>query len=119
DFYVIEGMSTRVCMGTIAAAGFDPRTVGRKMASGTFEDLHRGGYDPTARVADQERDGIGGEIVYPTIGMMLCNHPDKDYKRACMEAYNRWLLGFQSGAPDRIFGIPQTPVNSVEETIKD
>ena len=30
-----------------------------------FADLHRSGWDPTARVADQDRDGVSAEIIYP------------------------------------------------------
>ena len=41
-----------------------------------FEDMHRGGWDPDARLADQDRDGVSAEILYPTVGMLLCNHPD-------------------------------------------
>src|SRR5437763_10009420 len=39
-----------------------------------FEDLHRSGWDATARLADQERDGVSAEVIYPTVGMALCNH---------------------------------------------
>src|SRR5260370_1337581 len=60
-----------------------------------------------------------GEISSPSVGMLLCNHPDKDYKRACFEAYNRGLQEFQSAAPDRIFGTAQTAVRSVKETVED
>ncbi len=46
---------------------------------------------PTGRLADQDRDGVAAEVIYPTVGMLLCNHPDLDYKKACFDAYNRWL----------------------------
>ena len=38
------------------------------------------------RLADQDRDGVGAEIIYPTVGMVLCNHKDLDYKTVCFEA---------------------------------
>src|SRR5207245_9451358 len=41
-------------------------------------DLHRGGWDPEARMADQARDGVAAEVVYPTVGMAVCNHRDLD-----------------------------------------
>ena len=34
------------------------------------------------------------EVIYPTTGMMLCNHRDIDYKQACFDAYNLWLAEF-------------------------
>ena len=54
---------------------------------------------PTARLADQERDGVAGEIIYPTVGMVLCNHPDLDYKQACIDAYNLWIAEYCAAAP--------------------
>ena len=50
------------------------------------------------RLADQDRDGVSAEILYPTVGMMLCNHPDFDYKHACFQAYNTWIAEY-CGAP--------------------
>ena len=57
----------------------------------TFDEVHQSGFNPETRAADQDRDGVAGEIIYPTVGMMLCNHKDGDFKQACFEAYNRWI----------------------------
>ena len=117
DVFVIDRMEMKIPMGGMAAAGRDPRQM--KVDTATFDELHRGGWDGASRVADQDRDGVAGEIIYPTVGMLLCNHPDSAYKRACFEAYNRWLQEFQGAAPDRIFGMGQTAVRSVAEAIDD
>jgi uncharacterized protein len=117
DVYVIDGMPGAVTMGTIAAAGKDPKKI--RIDGVRFEELHRGGWDGSVRVADQDRDGIAAEFVYPTIGMMLCNHPDLDFKHACLQAYNLWLAEFVSAAPERIFGIGQTAARTPAETIED
>ena len=117
DIYVIEGLEAPVPMGLVAAAGVNPREMSAGHAK--FADLHRGGWDPTARLAEQDSDGIGAEFLYPTVGMMLCNHPDFDYKKACFDAYNLWLQEYCSFAPDRLFGLAQTAVRSVDEAIDD
>ena len=57
---------------------------------------------PKYRVADQDTDGVAAEMIYPTVGMLLCNHPDFDFKKACFEAYNRWLADYCAVAPDRL-----------------
>ena len=68
DLFVIPGMrATSVPVGLIAAAGKKAEEL--KTFRARFADLHPGGWDPKARLADQDRDGIGGEILYPTIGM--------------------------------------------------
>lgn len=117
DMFVVDRMAMKIPLAGTAAAGIDPKLM--SLDDKTFEELHRGGWDGKARIADQERDGVAGEIIYPTVGMLLCNHPDADYKNACFTAYNRWLQEFVSAAPDRLYGIGQTAVRSVEETVAD
>jgi predicted TIM-barrel fold metal-dependent hydrolase len=117
DVFIIEGFSEPLALGLVAAAGKDPKTL--KIGGTAFSELHRGGWDPKARIEDQERDGILAEMIYPTIGMMLCGHPDKDYKQACMQAYNRWLQEYVSAAPERLHGLGMTAVRSVAEAIED
>lgn len=117
DIFVIEGLKQPVPMGLVAAAGKDPKDI--RVQGAVFDQLHRGGWDPKARIADQDRDGVAAEIIYPTVGMLLCNHPDFDYKKACFDAYNRWLQGYCESAPQRLFGVAQTAMRSVEEGIED
>lgn len=117
DVFVIEGMKSTIPLSLVAAAGKDPSTLSTK--GGKFEELHRGGWDPKARKGDQDIDGVGAEIIYPSVGMMICNHPDPDYKRACFDAYNRWLEEFCGGLPDRLFGMPQITMNSPDEGIEE
>ncbi len=81
DVYVIPEMPNAVLpMGLIAAAGQRSEEI---KLTGRFADWHRGGWDPEARLADQDRDGVAGEILYPTVGMVLCGHQDFDLKQAC------------------------------------
>ena len=55
---------------------------------------------------------MAGEILYPTVGMVLCNHRDFDYKKACFDAYNLWIAEYCSRHPERLFGIGQTAVRT-------
>lgn len=117
DLFVIPGMSRPVPMGLVAAAGKPAdqiRIVGVK-----FEDLHRGGWDPDARLTDQDRDGVAAEVIYPTVGMQLCNHKDFDYKRACFQAYNRWIAEYCDAHPGRLWGCGQTAMRTPDEGIED
>ena len=117
DLFVIEGLDKPIPMGLIAGAGKSAEEL--TMFGARFEDMHRGGWDPQARLADQDRDGISAEILYPTVGMMLCNHPDFDFKHACFAAYNRWIAEYSGAHPDRLLGIGQTAMRSVEDGIAD
>jgi len=117
DLFVVEGLGRPLAIGLAAAAGIDAKDL--KLFGAKFENLHRGGWDPEARMADQDRDGVACEIIYPTIGMLLCNHPDYDYKKACFDAYNLWVAEFCAAHPDRLIGLGQTAMRSVEEGIAD
>jgi predicted TIM-barrel fold metal-dependent hydrolase len=118
DIYVIDQLTGTVPMGLIAAAGVDPAKM--RIEGSRFQDLPRGGWDAKARIADQDRDGVVGEIIYPSVGMMICNHPDFDYTNACFRAYNGWLAEeFIPGAPNRVFGVGQTAARSPAEMIED
>ena len=117
DIYVIEGMKTPVPLGIVAAAGKPAEEI--RMMGTRFEDLHRGGWDPEARLADQARDGVAAEVVYPTVGMAICNHRDLDYKKACCDAYNRWLAGYCAAHPARLLGVGQTAMRTPAEGIAD
>lgn len=117
DIYVVDGMKTPVPMGLIAAAGVAPEDI--RIGGAKFEDLHRSGWDPSARLQDQDRDGVAAEIIYPTVGMLICNHPDFDFKKACFDAYNRWLQQYTAHAPDRLIGIGQTGIRTIKEGIAD
>ena len=115
--FYIEGFARPVALGLLAAAGRDPQTI--KLTDTTFEDLHRSGWDPAYRIADQDRDGVQAEFIYPTVGMLICNHPDAPYKDACGWAYNRWLQEYVAGAPGRLYGLGQIFMISPQQAIAD
>ena len=114
----IDNGRSRIPYGMIAAAGRPAEKINPFIHVG-WDELHPGGWDPAARLTEQDRDGVSAEILYPSVGMLLCNHPDADYKKACFDAYNLWIAEFQSHAPDRLIGLGQTALRSVEEGIAD
>ncbi|MDP1818955.1 MAG: amidohydrolase family protein [Acidimicrobiales bacterium] len=117
DLFVIEGERVPIPMGLVAAAGKDPSEI--RVSGVKFDQLHPGGWDPEARLAEQLRDGVSAEVIYPTVGMVLCNHDDFDYKKACFDAYNRWIAAYCASHPHRLLGCGQTAMRSPEEGIAD
>jgi predicted TIM-barrel fold metal-dependent hydrolase len=115
---VVDNGKSRIPYGMVAAAGRPWDKIGPNEYV-PWEELHPGGWDPKARLVEQDRDGVAGEVLYPSVGMLLCNHPDADYKKACFDAYNLWIAEFQEPAPQRLIGIGQTALRSVEEGIDD
>jgi predicted TIM-barrel fold metal-dependent hydrolase len=117
DAFLIEGFNRPVALGLVAAAGKPAEEL--RISGVRFDELHRGGWDPDARMADQVRDGVDAEVIYPTVGMVLCNHPDMEYKKACFDAYNRWIAEYCGRHPARLLGCGQTAMRSPEEGIED
>jgi predicted TIM-barrel fold metal-dependent hydrolase len=116
DVYVIDGMRRSIPMGLVAAAGRPAEELSQRAR---YADLHRSGYDSSYRLEDQRRDGISAELIYPSVGMVLCNHPDFDYKRAAMQAYNRWLAEYCSIDTNRLIPLGQSAMRTPEEGIRD
>ncbi|HUY28334.1 MAG TPA: amidohydrolase family protein [Candidatus Binataceae bacterium] len=117
DVFIVKDFPRPVNIGLAAAAGRNPEDL--RIGGVKFEEMHRGGWDPNARMADQERDGVAAEVIYPTVGMVLCNHRDFDYKKACFDAYNLWIAEYCATHPRRLIGCGQTAMRSVQEGIAD
>jgi predicted TIM-barrel fold metal-dependent hydrolase len=117
DAFVIDGFSKPFSLGTVAAAGKKADEI--RLKGSRFADLHAGGWDPQARLADQIRDGVAAEVIYPSVGMILCNHPDLDYKKACFDAYNRWISEYCSTSSAHFIGLGQTAMRTPDEGVAD
>ncbi|MBW2426556.1 MAG: amidohydrolase [Deltaproteobacteria bacterium] len=105
-----------VPMGLVCAAGRPPEEYGRPV---TWEEIHPAGWDPKARLALQDEEGVVSEIIYHSMGMVLCNHPDIDYRKATFDAYNRWILRFAEEDPERLVALPLIGLRTVEEGIAE
>lgn len=112
----IPQMSINVPMGLVCTAGRAPEDFGKPVS---WDELHPAGYDPRARLAVQDEEGIGAEVIFPSLGMVLCNHPDIDYKKACFDAYNQWLADFCSLAPQRLIGMPLVGLRTIDEGVRE
>lgn len=60
-----------------------------------FEAMRPGCYDPRARLADMDADGIAAEVCFPTVpgmaGTLFAQAADKQLALRCLQAYNDWL----------------------------
>lgn len=119
EAFVVDGMKKPIGLGFIDGAGFGVRERLDRAKRIRFSDIRQGAYGGAARLPFMDEDGLAAEIIYASVGMGLCMHKDPLYKDACMRAYNRWLQAMCSEAPERIFGLAQTAVLSVDEAIED
>ena len=84
-----------------------------------YEEARPSGWDPVARIADQELDGIDAELLYPSLGMTLFGMPDGALQRACFDAYNGWLAEYCRHDPRRLYGAGLVSLEDVDAAVED
>jgi predicted TIM-barrel fold metal-dependent hydrolase len=92
-------------------------------------DLRVRNWDSDRRWADQEKDGVVAEVVFPNTippffpSFVLFAPPPSqdDYPRrlAGVRAHNRWLADFVAECPERRAGIGQIFLNDIDDAISD
>ncbi|MBP1685267.1 MAG: amidohydrolase [Deltaproteobacteria bacterium] len=113
---VVESLPQVVPLGMICTAGRPPEKIGTPMP---WAEVNPAGYDSATRLATQDQDGVVGEVIFPSVGMLLVLHPDADYKKACFDAYNRHLVKYCSINPQRLIGVPQVAIRTIDEGIQE
>jgi uncharacterized protein len=86
---------------------------------GRFADVLPGAYDPVARMADQDLDGIEAEVLYTTFGLCMYTIDDLDFQFACMQAFNDWLANLCQSAPGRLYGAAMIPTGPIERAVEE
>jgi predicted TIM-barrel fold metal-dependent hydrolase len=102
DHWIVPGLDHPVPLGFARPSADTDSVVG---PSASTEQLRPGGADPVQRLLDQDLDGVTAELLFPTLGLVLLRQPDLTLRRACADAYNRWLAEFCAHAPDRLWPV--------------
>ncbi len=77
----------------------------------TYQEGRAGGFDPVARLADMDTDGVDADVLFGSGsgGGVRLKTSDRPFRFALMRAYNDWLAEFCKAAPDRLIGIAEVP----------
>jgi len=91
-------------IGLNAVAGKEPKDYG--MEPVRYDDMIPGCYDPVARVADMDVDGVQAALCFPSFpgfgGGVFQRGKDKDLALACVQAWNDFSIDeWCAAAPDR------------------
>jgi len=113
---VVPGMDFNIPASMLSRAGV-PYDQWAKPRS--WSELSPAGHDPKARLVIQDEEDVTGEVIYPSVGMVICLHPEVAYRKACFEAYNRWLAEFCATDPKRLIGIGMAAIPSPEEGVRE
>lgn len=113
EFMVCEGIDpTPVAL--FAAADVEEPKLRAEMGKRGYDQLLSGGWDPEVRLKDQELDGVGAEIIYPSIGMPMFGIPETEFQQAVFRAYNNWLAEYCAYAPERLLGLAMITLDDVD-----
>ena len=94
----------------------------------TYAEMRPGCYDPKARVADMDLDGVLASLCFPSFprfcGQAFSEAKDKELGLLCVKAYNDWMIEEWAGsAPGRFIPMiiiplwdPQLAVKEIERT---
>jgi uncharacterized protein len=84
-----------------------------------WENRPVAGYDLKARMEAMQADGVSGEVLYPTLGLNIFPLTDKDLKRECVRAYNRWLGDFAKRSGGHLLAVGLLTVDHPEHFEED
>jgi predicted TIM-barrel fold metal-dependent hydrolase len=83
-----------------------------------YED-YPGGWEPAARLRDQDIDGVAAEILFSSAVRQLYSVADEPFQRAIFRSYNAWLQEFCSHNPERLIGLAILSILDIEHAVAD
>ena len=109
-------------IGLSAVAGKRPEEYGVDPVR--FDEMIPGCYDPKARIADMDIDGVWGALCFPSFakfsGTTFLDGADRELARLCVRAYNDYVLDeWCASAPGRLIPIVILPIWDVEASITE
>jgi predicted TIM-barrel fold metal-dependent hydrolase len=85
-----------------------------------YVDGHVGGFEPKARLAVLDAEGIDAVVLFPTLSAVpIAAIPDEGFALALARAYNNWLADFCQVAPGRLYGVAQVPLLHIDAAIDE
>ncbi|HEY6394002.1 MAG TPA: amidohydrolase family protein [Candidatus Binataceae bacterium] len=73
-----------------------------------------GGYDPAARIADMDKEGIDVAVCFATVATSVCGAADPAMEAALVRAYNRWAGEYCAPYLSRIRAVGIAPQRNME-----
>ena len=109
-------------IGLNAVAGKPPEEWG--MDPVRYEDMIPGCYDPTARVADMDLDGVQAALCFPSFpgfaGGTFHRAKDKDLALLCVKAWNDFYIDeWCATAPDRYIPLAILPTWDIDAAVEE
>src|SRR5438874_5545817 len=119
DAWVLEGGRDPISFGSNRSGGLPPE---QNVTWCRWEDVRPGGYEPAARLEEQDQDGVDAEVMYPTpriSSSLFWNTADPEFHVWLIRAYNDWLSEYCAHAPERLVGVALLPNIGAEAAVEE
>lgn len=119
DFLLLPG-APPVSIGRLGIAGNrldDPAT--NLLIEQGYDGLNPGAADPAQRLLEQARDGVVGEVMYPSANMWTYAVQERDVVHEIFHRHNTWVAEYSAHSPERLIGIGCLPLPDVDEAIAE
>src|SRR5437867_1534287 len=110
DVWVVDGRTAPI-PGLSFMAGRDHKDYQMRIV---YKEMRPGSWDPKARLADMDEDGIWVDVLY---GGGPTRYADPELRRWCIARYNDWLFELEHASAGRLVGVPLLPVEDPVETV--
>ena len=118
EWMVCEGLVPQRIAGFAAADVADPRTRADADQRG-YAEIRPGAWNPAERLKDQDVDGVGFEVVYPSMALPMFGIPDTELQYAVFGAYNDWIAEFTAYDPRRMLGVGMICLDTIDRAVAE
>jgi uncharacterized protein len=119
DRWTFDGGKASRPIGLNATAGLS--VVQYRAQGARYADMRAGAFDPKARLADLDLDGIHACVLYPSIALegarIYAN--ERELQLACVRTYNEWIASFCAEGGGRLHGMAVIPVTGVDDAMAE
>lgn len=119
EFYIFEDLKPIRVTRLFGAGHLHDVAKWKAFEPNGFEIAPKQLWDPAERLADQDRDGVDGELLFPTMGMIILAAKDDELKAACFRAVNAHLAEYCSHSPSRLVGVGVVSLHDIPTAIRD
>jgi predicted TIM-barrel fold metal-dependent hydrolase len=117
--WVIDGLVRE--SPSLAATGALSRDRGSEPQ--TWSEVPQSAYDPHARLAAMDSDGVDYSVLYPSAagasGEVICAVKDLDLQAECARAYNDWIIDVWAAASPRFMPQAILPAGSIDGAVAE
>jgi predicted TIM-barrel fold metal-dependent hydrolase len=94
--------------------------IGRYIETFQWEDW-RGPWDASHRLADMDLDGVGMEVLYPSMARNFYSlkGDETPLQQAGLKSYNDWIMEYCAVAPKRLFAVGMLSALDVPWSVKE